>query len=199
MRRTDKPEDRAAETSKMSIFEKASNNEWYVFDSELDTIRGPALRKQAQINQLALENEEAAKKELLELFPGIHPSAIVLCPIKVEYPKRLEIGEKTFVHQGFYHLALGKVTIGKHCFIGPNVHFYTTTHEISDLERRRAAWQYDEPITVGDDVWFGGDVIVCPGVTIENNVVIAAGSVVTKDIPPNVIIGGNPAKIIRKI
>lgn len=88
------------------------------------------------------------------------------------------------------------ITIGEDCQIGPNVQLLTPTHPIDPGPRRKL--EAAEPITIGDNVWLGGGVIVCPGVTIGDNSVIGAGSVVTRDIPPNVVAVGNPARVIRR-
>ena len=82
--------------------------------------------------------------------------------------------------------------------LGPNVQLYTATHPIDPTERN-SGLEYGKPITIGDNVWIGGSAVVCPGVTIGDNVVVAAGAVVVKDIPSNVVVGGNPAKILKEI
>ena len=92
----------------------------------------------------------------------------------------------------------GKVEFGDNVFIGPNCGFYTAGHPI-DAKLRNKGLEYVRPIKVGNDVWFGGNVVVLPGVTIGDNVVIGAGSIVTKDIPSKVVAYGNPCKVIRKI
>lgn len=81
---------------------------------------------------------------------------------------------------------------------GPGVHVYTATHPVDPYERIKGP-EYGKPVTIGDNVWVGGRVVINPGVTIGNNVVIASGAVVTKDVPDNVIVGGNPAKVIKKM
>ena len=88
------------------------------------------------------------------------------------------------------------MTIGDHCFIGPNVSMYTACHPLEADERNKFI-EWAEPITIGNNVWIGGSVTILPGVTIGNNSVIGAGAVVTKNIPDNVVAGGNPAKIIK--
>ena len=91
-----------------------------------------------------------------------------------------------------------KVDIGDHVLVGPNVQIYTATHPL-DAKTRNSWLEYAKPISIGDDVWIGGGAIIYPGVTIGNGAVIAAGAVVNKDVPSNVVVGGNPAKIIKEI
>jgi acetyltransferase-like isoleucine patch superfamily enzyme len=91
-----------------------------------------------------------------------------------------------------------KVTFGDNVFIAPNCGFYTAGHPV-DAQLRNELLEFAHPITVGNNVWFGGNVVVLPGVTIGDNVVIGAGSVVTKDIPSNVVAVGNPCKVLREI
>jgi maltose O-acetyltransferase len=90
------------------------------------------------------------------------------------------------------------ITVGADVQIGPNVQLLTPTHEL-DAERRRAGWEKALPVTIGDNVWLGGGVIVCPGVTIGANTVVGAGSVVTRDLPPGVLAVGNPARVVREL
>ena len=95
-------------------------------------------------------------------------------------------------------LDVARITIGEDVQIGPNVQLLTPTHPV-DPEPRRAKLEAAKPITIGNNAWLGGGVIVCPGVTIGDNTVVGAGSVVVRDLPPNVVAVGNPARIVRKI
>jgi maltose O-acetyltransferase len=90
------------------------------------------------------------------------------------------------------------ITIGDNCSIAPGVHIYTATHPIEAHERRKGP-EYGRPVIIGNDVWIGGKAVINPGITIGNNVVIASGSIVTRDVPDNVVVGGNPAKIIKQL
>ena len=96
-------------------------------------------------------------------------------------------------------LDVAEVHIGDNVMFGPNVQVYTAGHPLDVQSRVVDAREFGKPISIGDNVWLGGGVIVCPGVTIGEGSVIAAGSVVVKDIPANVLAGGNPAKVIRRI
>ena len=90
------------------------------------------------------------------------------------------------------------ITVGAHCQFGPNVQLLTPSHEL-DAERRREGWEKGDPITIGDNVWLGGGVIVCPGVTIGDDTVVGAGAVVTRDLPRGVLAVGNPARVVRAL
>ena len=122
----------------------------------------------------------------------------VLAPFWCDYGYNIEIGENFFANHGCVILDCAKVTFGDNVFVAPNCGFYTAGHPI-DAERRNAGLEYAYPITVGDNVWFGGGVQVLPGVTIGSDVVIAAGSVVNRDIPDHVVAGGNPCRVLRPI
>jgi galactoside O-acetyltransferase len=122
----------------------------------------------------------------------------VIQPFFCDYGFNIEVGERFFANTNMVILDEAKVIFGNNVFIGPNCAFYTPCHPI-DAKNRNAGIQWSLPITVGDDVWFGGNVTVCPGVTIGNGSVIGAGSVVTTDIPANVIAAGNPCRVIKEI
>ncbi len=89
------------------------------------------------------------------------------------------------------------MTIGSLVLVGPNAQIYTASHPL-DAGKRRQGVEFGKPIIIGDDVWIGGSAVICPGVTIGEKSIIAAGAVVTKDVPPFAIVGGNPARVIRE-
>ena len=119
-------------------------------------------------------------------------------PFYCDYGKQIRVGKRFFANFNFTVLDEAPVTIGDDCFIGPNVSIYTACHSTDPAERNsRREWA--EPVTVGDNVWIGGNVTILPGVTIGSNTTIGAGSVVTKDIPANVVAVGNPCRVIKKL
>lgn len=123
---------------------------------------------------------------------------IVNQPFYCDYGKQIRVGKRFFANFNLTILDEARVTIGDDCFIGPNVSIYTACHSTDPVERNtRREWA--EPVTIGDNVWIGGSVTILPGVTIGSNVTIGAGSVVTRDIPDNVVAVGNPCKVIKKI
>lgn len=115
-----------------------------------------------------------------------------------DYGYNIEIGENFYSNHNLVILDGAKVTFGDNCFIAPNCGFYTAGHAL-DVEQRNQGLEIAWPITVGNNVWIGGNVVVLPGVTIGDNTVIGSGSVVTKDIPSGVIAAGNPCRVIREI
>ncbi len=115
-----------------------------------------------------------------------------------DYGYNIELGENFYSNHNLVILDCAKVKFGDNVFIAPNCGFYTACHPV-DAETRNKGLEYAKPITVGDNVWIGGNVVVLAGVTIGKNVVIGAGSVVTKDIPDNVVAVGNPCRVLREI
>ena len=123
---------------------------------------------------------------------------IVNQPFYCDYGKQIRVGKRFFANFNLTVLDEACVTIGDDCFIGPNVSIYTACHSTDPVERNtRREWA--EPVTIGDNVWIGGSVTILPGVTIGSNVTIGAGSVVTRDIPDNVVAVGNPCKVIKNL
>ncbi len=119
-------------------------------------------------------------------------------PFHCDYGYNIEVGKEFFANYNFIVLDVGKVKIGDNFMCGPNVQISTAGHPLHH-ESRASGYEYGIDITIGDNVWIGGNVLVCPGVTIGSNVVIGGGSVVTKDIPDNMLAYGNPCRVIREI
>lgn len=119
-------------------------------------------------------------------------------PFRCDYGSNIEVGENFFANYNLTVLDVGKVTIGDNVQIAPNVSIYTAGHPVHP-DSRNSGYEYGIDISIGDNVWIGGSTCILPGVHIGNNVVIGAGSVVTKDIPDNVIAVGNPCRVIREI
>lgn len=142
--------------------------------------------------------DETYRSVIGELIPGIPEDTVVCPPFHCDYGNGIILGEKVFINYGCTFLDGGYIRIGKHTLIGPNCQLYTPHHPMDPIERRKES-EYAYPITIGEDCWLGGGVIVCPGVTIGDRCVIAAGSVVTRDIPSDSLAAGNPAIVKRKL
>ena len=143
--------------------------------------------------------DAAGRRALLEeLLDEVGADVEIRPPLHADYGYGIRIGTGTFVNVGAVMLDVARITIGSDCQIGPNVQLLTATHPLEPAARR-AKWESAEPITLGDNVWLGGGVIVCAGVTIGENTVVGAGAVVTTDLPPNVVAVGTPARVIRDL
>lgn len=150
-----------------------------------------------EYNNLSPDKTEK-RKELIKQILGSTKNFLIEQPFQCDYGYNISIGENFYANHNLIILDPGKVEFGDNVFIGPNCAFYTPEHPL-DAETRNKGLEYAKPIKVGNNVWLGGNVVVLGGVTIGDNSVIGAGSVVTKDIPPNSVAVGNPAKVIKVI
>lgn len=135
---------------------------------------------------------------LAELLGKLGDDVVIRPPLMMDLGYQTWIGTRTFINANAVILDVARVTIGEACQVGPNVQILTPTHPL-DPDPRRDGWEAAAPITIGDNVWLGGGVIVCPGVSIGNDTVVGAGSVVTRDLPDRVLAVGNPARVIRQL
>ncbi len=149
-------------------------------------------------NHLSPSFNESAPSLLKKILGKTGESIWIEAPFHCDYGWNIEVGENFFANYNLTILDVATVTIGKNVQIAPNVSIYTAGHPIHP-DTRNTGYEYGIPITIGDNVWIGGNVVILPGVNIGDNVVIGAGSVVTKDIPDHVIAMGNPCKIVREI
>ncbi|WP_275897103.1 MULTISPECIES: sugar O-acetyltransferase [Amycolatopsis] len=143
-------------------------------------------------------NTDADPAVLRELLGSVGEDVEVRPPLYVDYGSHVTIGPRTFLNYGVVLLDVAPITIGADVQIGPGVQLLTPTHPL-DAELRRAKWEAGKPVTVHDNVWLGGGVIVCPGVTIGADTVVGAGAVVTRDLPPSVVAVGNPARVVKTL
>ena len=150
-------------------------------------------------NSLSPADVDGRREILKGLLGAVGDDDIIINqPFYCGYGKQISVGKRFFANFHFTVLDEARVTIGDDCFIGPNVSIYTACHSTDPVERNtRREWA--EPVTIGDNVWIGGSVTILPGVTIGDNVTIGAGSVVTKDIPSNVVAVGNPCRVIKHL
>ena len=141
---------------------------------------------------------ETARPHLQELLGTLGEDAYIKPPLFVDYGENIHIGARTFINYNLTALDVAVIRIGEDCQIGPNVQLLTPTHPIEPGPRRDKL-EAAQPISIGDNVWLGGGVIVCPGVSIGDDSVIGAGSVVTRDIPAGVVAVGSPARVVKEI
>ena len=135
---------------------------------------------------------------LAELLGSFGEDSEIRPPFYCDYGYQTYIGARTFLNFGVVALDVARITIGDDVQIGPRVQLLTPTHPV-DAELRRAKWEAASPIAIGDNVWLGGGVIVCPGVTIGDDTVVGAGAVVTRDLPAGVVAAGVPARVMREV
>jgi maltose O-acetyltransferase len=179
--------------------EKMLDGELYLAsDPELIKERENARRLTRLFNE-TVETENSGRLILLkELFGSTGKDIYIEPTLRCDYGSNIHVGENFFANFDCVFLDVCEIRMGDNCFIAPGVHIYTATHPLDPLKRISGA-EYGKPVTIGDNVWIGGRAVINPGITIGNNVVIASGAIVTKDVPDNVVVGGNPAKIIKEI
>ena len=169
----------------------------YISDDEVLEQQKRARRLTQELNTADRSDFDkigAIVKELL----GKSDGAFLNPPFYCDYGFNIEVGKNFYANYNCTILDVGKVTIGDNCQLAPNVAIYTAGHPVHP-DSRNSAYEYGIPVSIGDNCWIGGNSVICPGVKIGNNVIIGAGSVVTKDIPDWAIAAGNPCKVIRMI
>ena len=181
----------------MTEYEKMLNGD--VFDGadrEILSARDKAFRLKNMINHC--DEFSQSQRLLKELFHYLGEGSIVNPPFHCEFGKQIVIGEKSFINMGVTMLDGANITIGNNVMIGPSTQFYTASHSTNYLQRRQ--WEtFCKPITIEDDVWIGGNVVINQGVTIGARSIVAANSVVNHDVPPDCMVGGTPAKILKRL
>ncbi|PZX54185.1 sugar O-acetyltransferase [Algoriphagus chordae] len=144
------------------------------------------------------EDTELRVSLMRQIFGKAGKNFWVEPPFHCDYGSNIEVGDDVFFNFNCVVLDICKVTLGNRVMVAPNVQFYAATHPL-DHKTRGEMWEYGKPISIGDDVWIGGSAVICPGVTIGDRTVVAAGAVVTKSFPSDLVIGGNPAKVIKQL
>lgn len=169
----------------------------YIADESLLKEQQICRRKLQKLNFMDRSDFDGIKMAVKDLL-GASDGAFINPPFYCDYGKNIEAGKHLFVNYNCTILDVAKVKIGDNCLLAPNVAIYTAGHPVHP-DTRASMYEYGKEVTIGDNVWIGGNAVICPGVHIGNNVVIGAGSVVTKDIPDWAIAAGNPCKVIRLI
>ena len=177
--------------------EKMLAGELYnIFDPDLNVDRQKAQKLMLKFNN----PDNAAKREQLlqQMLGGIGKDAIVWPPFYFSYGKNTYLGDNVFLSYNCTILDCNEVRLGNHVMIGPSVQMYTAAHHLQ-AKPRNEGWEIAKPITIEDNVWIGGGAIILPGVKLGQNAVVGAGAVVSRDVPADTVVVGNPARVIRKI
>lgn len=182
----------------MSEFEKMRHQEFYDFTNDVCLKSYYHAKRICALLQTMTTDDGNYRSVIEELIPDIPKSSTIAPPFHCDHGHGIKLGENVFINYNGTMLDGGIITIGNNTQIGPNCQLLTPNHPIDYLERRKTI-ERCQPITIGDDCWLGSGVIVCPGVTIGDRCIIGAGSVVTKDIPSDTLVAGNPARIIREL
>ena len=178
-------------------YEKMIAGEFYSpMDPELRRLAQEARTKQFAFNQ---EADGEKRSQIIKSWFGSTGENLSLNPfLACDYGVNIHLGENFYANWNLTMLDVCPIRIGKNALIGPNCQFLTPLHPL-DPHERNAGKEYGSPITIGDNFWAGGGAIILPGVTLGDNVVVGAGAVVTKSFGDNVVLAGNPARIIKEI
>lgn len=184
----------------MNELEKMKAGMWYDAnnDPELLQKRLKCMDLCFELNQTKPSHYDKKHKILEQLLGKVPEKLVLLTPFTCDYGENIHFGKDVFVNSSTYFMDGADIIVGDHVFIGPYCGFYTANHPLQ-YESRNRGLEQALPISIGDNCWFGANVSVMPGVTIRNGCVIAAGAVITKDMPENSLIAGVPAKVIKKI
>ena len=181
-------------------YDKMVAGDWYRYrhGPELADLTTATQRTCRRITALYDEDRAAAHAMFVELLGSVGEGVDFRPPMYLDYGHRLHVGDRTFINADFLALGGGEIRIGADVLIGPSARIYTPTHALDPVLRPQG-WERVDPVTIEDGVWLGGNVVVCPGVTIGARSVVGAGSVVTKDVPPDVVVAGNPARVVKAL
>lgn len=175
------------------------SGDWYLDEPELAEDRRRCWRLLDMFNTTSADDDLECSRILGKLLAKTGAGASILPHFRCSYGSQIRIGSNSFVNSDAIFMDDALITIGDDVRIGPRVQLLTALHPMDDHERRRAGWERPAPITIRDNTSLWGGVIVCPDVTIGENTVIGAGSVVVRDVPDHVFAAGNPVQIIRRL
>ena len=182
----------------MNNIERRDKELVYISDDSVFEEQKIARRLTQELNTADRADFDSIKRIINKLFGEAGEGAFVNPPFYCDYGTHIEVGKNFFANYNCTMLDVGMIRIGDNVQIAPNVAIYTAGHPVHPATRN-TLYEYGIDVTIGNNVWIGGNVVICPGVTIGDNAVIGAGAVVTKDIPAWSIAAGNPCRVIRKI
>ena len=169
----------------------------YISDDSIMEEQRICRRKLQKLNFMDRSDFQGIQETVKDLL-GKSEGAFINPPFYCDYGTHIEVGKNFYANYNCTILDVAKVKIGDNCLLAPNVAIYTAGHPIHPMSRN-SAYEYGKVVTIGDNVWIGGNVVICPGVRIGDNVVIGAGSVVTRDIPDWSVAAGNPCRVLRPV
>lgn len=167
-------------------------------DPEVEARKGNAVTLCRELNSIPHTDRNKQREVISMLFGSTGENPSILPCFQCDNGKNIHVGKDFLANYNVTILDVAPVRIGDYCMIGPNTLITTVNHPLSP-KGRRARLSQVKPVTIGNDVWIGGNCTLLPGVTIGNNVIVAAGAVVTKDIPDNCVVAGVPAKKIKEL
>ncbi|MFT8325086.1 sugar O-acetyltransferase [Oenococcus sicerae] len=175
------------------------NQKLYIADdTELRQARKRAKMLIRKFNETDEEHEKDRLQLIKKLFQDTGENCYIEPPFRADYGFNISVGENFYANYDCIFIDVAPIKIGNHVLFGPRVGLYTAGHPIDPVIRNQG-FEYGKSISIGDNVWIGGNVVINPGVTIGSNVVIGSGSIVTHNIPSDVVAVGNPCHVLRKI
>ncbi len=181
----------------MNNLERRDKEMVYISDDAVFEEQKVARRLTQELNT-ADRSDFKKLQEIVKKLLGKSDNAFINPPFYCDYGSKIEVGKNFFANYNCTMIDVAPIRIGDNVMLAPNVAIYTAGHPVHP-ETRNSMYEYGIEITIGDNVWIGGNTVICPGVHIGSNTVIGAGSVVTRDIPEWVIAAGNPCRVIREI
>lgn len=185
------------EINEMTNKERRDAQMAYISDESIMEEQKICRKKLQKLNFMDRSDFDGTAEVVKELF-GKSDRAFVNPPFYCDYGTNIQVGKNFFANYNCMIIDVARVRIGDNCQMAPNVAIYTAGHPIHPVSRN-SMYEYGKEVTIGDNVWIGGNTVICPGVHIGDNVVIGAGSVVTKDIPDWTVAAGNPCRVLRQI
>jgi maltose O-acetyltransferase len=181
-----------------SQLDNLARGDWYITDETVLEVQAERQRVMELYNATSIADTVGRRELLVELMGEVGDDVAVRSPVYVDYGSNIRIGTGVFINYGCQLADVARITIGDHTQIGPYVQLLTPLHPL-EPQRRKDRWETSAPITIGENVWLAGGVIVCAGVTIGDDTVVGAGSVVTRDLPAGVLAVGSPARVVRPL
>jgi maltose O-acetyltransferase len=185
-------------TDDRTMRERMLAGEPYVFDESLEADARRCRMLLQTVNGATPDEDDERDATLRVLLGSFGDGSNIRPPFHCEYGYQIHVGARVFANFGLVCLDVARITIGDDTQLGPGVQLLTPTHPLEPAPRRER-WESAEPITIGRNVWLGGAVVVCPGVTIGDDTVVGAGSVVVRALPAGVLAVGNPARVVRSL